>query len=945
MRIVEVHIEGFGKLVGRHFHFGPGLNLMLGGNETGKSTLHRALLALLYGPEEGEDPLLESLRPWQDPAFHAGSITCVFDNGQGFRLARRFYPPVQATVHSYPDGEDLSRRYTDAAGRLRFAEEELGLSREAFLRACCLQPPREGGPRFGAAVRDALLHLVTSTPADAATSLAITQLKASLDELTATKEGAQGPLTLARDRLASALDERRRIQMVRRQRLSQARALREVAERMQALEVERSQLIDRRERARLEAAGLKPAAAAELAAEIRRYQEEAARWQAWADFPVHLRSEVLRLSIERKHLQKECALAEERATSAQETLQALNSEEAALVERLAVLSGSGEASPGFAARLERLASEWRMASEVVKSADERLKAASASIEALERSLADERKQLQPVLSLGLEGLASVHQRLQAARERQAKAKVSLTEATSRWMREGRDEAEPDQSRGEKERGGGWRSLLSRGGRSAQPRSKAAGDAAAAYANLVACRTEAEAAQRAVREVEATIFWQLGELLGGTLEDTAFAQLNERLQRFLASSAELEKQKAAVAEIQKEREQGSARCQQAEQALRAELGAVGLDTSNLEAALAAYTTATVADGSQEVQRPDWRRARVRAEADLELVRMRANALQAELRAWRDAQMALANVEASLDALFAQAGISSSPGTVDQALEAFEQGCQNHERWQQAKAALDAALRYSRALIGSEETSRPGAPSAGDWLAQPFSGARTGSEGPGDEYAAQLARIDQERAAASREHARLEAELRQAGPLPKHPAELEEEVAALQAEVERLERYRQALQTAHDALIDASMEYQKQFTPRLESWLQQGMGRLLGARSLSLSVDPEDLSVTVYVPELRRAVPAASLGAGTSELIALLFAAGVVRLVGYAREKPPLLLDEPLAHCDRSRQEKALDLLLLLAEEMQIILFTREERFADWLEQRVGASSLHQVQLLA
>ena len=588
-----------------------------------------------------------------------------------------------------------------------------------------------------------------------------------------------------------------------------------------------------------------------------------------------------------------------------------------------------------------------MASEMLKSADERLKAASASIEALERSLADERKQLQPVLSLGPEGLASVHQRLQAARERQAKAKVSLTEATSRWMREGRDEADSDQDHGEKGRGSGWRSLLSRGRRSAQPRSskKAAGDAAAAYANLVACRTEAEAAQRAVREVEATIFWQLGELLGGTLEDTAFAQLNQRLQRFLAASTELEKQKAAVTEIQREREQGSARRQQAEQALRAELGALGLDTSNLEAALVAYTTATVADGSQDVQRPDWRRARLRAEADLELVRMRANALQAELRAWRDAQMALAEVEASLDALFAQAGISSSPGTVDQALEAFEQGCQNHERWQQAKAALDAALRYSRALIGSEETARLGAPSAGDWFAQPFSQTPAGSEGPGDEYAAQLARIDQERAAASREHARLEAELRQAGPLPRHPAELEEEVAALQAEVERLERYRQALQTAHDALIDATMEYQKQFTPRLESWLQQGMGRLLGGRSLSLSVDPEDLSVTVYVPELRRAVPAASLGAGTSELIDLLFAAGVVRLVGYAREKPPLLLDEPLAHCDRSRQEKALDLLLLLAEEMQIILFTREERFADWLEQRVGTSSLHQVQILA
>jgi uncharacterized protein YhaN len=347
----------------------------------------------------------------------------------------------------------------------------------------------------------------------------------------------------------------------------------------------------------------------------------------------------------------------------------------------------------------------------------------------------------------------------------------------------------------------------------------------------------------------------------------------------------------------------------------------------------------------MQRPDWRGARQRAEADLELVRLRANALQADLRAWRDAQMALANIDSSLDGLFAQAGIVSTPGTVDLALEAFEQGCQNHERWQKAKAALDAALRYSRALIGPEETDRLGTLPVADRLAQRLAGTPTGASGPADDLAVQLARIDQERAAAVREHARLEAELRQASALPKHPAEIEEEVASLQDEVDRLERYRQALQMARDALVDASVEYQKQFAPRLEAWLQQGIERLLDGRSLSPSLDAENLSVSLYLLEPGRVVPASSLGAGTSELIDLLLAAGIVRLIGYAREKPPLILDEPLAHCDHLRQEKALDLLLMLAEEMQIILFTREERFADWLEQRVGASSLHQVQFLA
>ncbi len=58
MKLKKIEISGFGKLVNRSFEFGPGLNLIYGFNEAGKSTLQRSILAALYG------------------FFDDGSITC-----------------------------------------------------------------------------------------------------------------------------------------------------------------------------------------------------------------------------------------------------------------------------------------------------------------------------------------------------------------------------------------------------------------------------------------------------------------------------------------------------------------------------------------------------------------------------------------------------------------------------------------------------------------------------------------------------------------------------------------------------------------------------------------------------------------------------------------------------------------------------------------------------
>ena len=54
MRLTRIEIEGFGTLSGMELRFGPTMNLVVGPNEAGKSTLQEAIVTGLYGLQSGD---------------------------------------------------------------------------------------------------------------------------------------------------------------------------------------------------------------------------------------------------------------------------------------------------------------------------------------------------------------------------------------------------------------------------------------------------------------------------------------------------------------------------------------------------------------------------------------------------------------------------------------------------------------------------------------------------------------------------------------------------------------------------------------------------------------------------------------------------------------------------------------------------------------------------
>src|SRR5437879_12896233 len=89
MQLTRIQVDGFGVLRATDLRFGKGMNLVIGPNEAGKSTLQEAILTGLYGfqSEKTRGPAaaaaVERWRPWHDRAFR---LALEFEPDEGRRL-------------------------------------------------------------------------------------------------------------------------------------------------------------------------------------------------------------------------------------------------------------------------------------------------------------------------------------------------------------------------------------------------------------------------------------------------------------------------------------------------------------------------------------------------------------------------------------------------------------------------------------------------------------------------------------------------------------------------------------------------------------------------------------------------------------------------------------------------------------------------------------------
>ncbi len=121
MEIRELHLKHYGKFDDHRISLQPGINIIYGKNETGKTTIHSFIRAMFFGLPRGRGRQAKadeySLRqPWENPSYFAGSMT-ILEGGETYRIDRNFNREQQTcTVDNLSkaaraaDGEQEIRR-------------------------------------------------------------------------------------------------------------------------------------------------------------------------------------------------------------------------------------------------------------------------------------------------------------------------------------------------------------------------------------------------------------------------------------------------------------------------------------------------------------------------------------------------------------------------------------------------------------------------------------------------------------------------------------------------------------------------------------------------------------------------------------------------------------------------------------------------------------------
>ncbi|MYF96051.1 MAG: hypothetical protein F4210_11205 [Holophagales bacterium] len=174
-----------------------------------------------------------------------------------------------------------------------------------------------------------------------------------------------------------------------------------------------------------------------------------------------------------------------------------------------------------------------------------------------------------------------------------------------------------------------------------------------------------------------------------------------------------------------------------------------------------------------------------------------------------------------------------------------------------------------------------------------------------------------------------------------AELEEERAAAECEVDLLRRANEILDKTREHLEAAQDEVHRMLAPDLREALEKRLSLVTDRRYSAVRIDPEEgMEVQLRVEDgVYRS--ATELSHGTVDQTYLLLRIGLAEALGDKKESAPLFLDDATVHSDTDRTSRFLDLLLALSDERQIVVFSQEEEVRQWAARRLVRDPRHRL----
>lgn len=907
MRLTRLSPEGFGRLRQVELRLKPGLNLIFGSNESGKSTLRKFIEGMLYGfkkPHRRRRAYtddLERYRPWAGTAY--GGVL-EYWHGERHYLVERSFDPDQTIIRDGATGEELHHLFT-LDPHLReydFGRQHLGLGAAGFANTICLgQMALAPGPELADEIRERLVAAASGSREETTVRQALAALDRALAEL-GTPRAPTRPrgsaaqrlqeLTAESQRVAAALATTRELAA----RLAAARTALAAARDQAAACSARLQELEAREAAR------RASVVSALLSQRRELEEQLAALADCAGFPADRRAAVERLETQLAALAQRLAA----LTAELEQLRRQIAEgEARLMENPAFYHLEDD----FALLLrEELNSVERLEQEV-----ERLTGAADLTTRRMAEVAFQLVQLEAAAAGApdpLDEMAGIESELRGL------------ERSSRWAEESELARERRLHQGRVRHSAtlAWLSLLfgaalgwlgMEGHRLFLVGAALAGALFLAFflrlagmarqGAVLAARQQELARQAAAGEERRRGLEEERARLLGLWGASTPRELRETHYRYRALLTERQRLGLEQRAIERELKKNSEELTRHAQKLTAILAGAG------------YAPCAEYPRRQQVQR---------LLADLAVYRRQAGELdnlgeQATqlLRLIGQLEGEEKGYRQELAAILELAGVDTP--------EAFRAMGQ---RWDQ-RQELSRQLAETERLLEQATDGRP----PGELLAR----ASPAEPGPAvdpeelDEARRAIAAAGERVRECTAETAALQRELETRLEGLPDPGEVFEERQAAADRLAELDQEYGALELARATITRLAEEKQREISPALSQGISSLAARLTGGRYQTVRLAP-DLSLTVTAPETGRTVPLSALSGGTIDLLYLAARVAIADAVT-GQSDTPLILDDSLVQLDEARLERALTYLGELARDRQIVLLTCHERERRSLEQ--------------
>jgi DNA repair protein SbcC/Rad50 len=902
MRIERVVARAFGPLLNEVLELGPGMSVVAGPNESGKSTWHAALRLAITGVRRGKGPgtlaerqLAERHRPWDLPDRWEVEARLGLDDGRTIDISQDLAGKVACRAVDVALGRDVSDEIMDGTPD---ASRWLGLDRDSFAATISVGQSQIMAVADAAeGLQDQMQRAAATRGSDATAAEAISRLEEfRRDAVGADTVAAKGPLRTAKNRVATAESSLAEARLQHADYLERSSVVEELelraaeaGQRLAGAEAAHARMLATEASARAtraqELTARYPSQPSSLAARDEQADRVAAALEAWAgrpELPVLDDRTAATISAEIAGLPPAPVGDTRPHATVTEALRAVDlaSESAALLgERPEVPNGAG--SEIEVRELRELARRLRtpqLSPPPARASDGRTETrpgrsrttiafAAAGLGLLAAAIlfaAGSTFAAAMLLGVGL-AAAAAGALLATAAERELTTPHGEADAALAGYRQAVVDAESDRIEAVAEAAG--RSL---------PADPAAIDE---FADRMAA-----AADQALRVSE----W-----------DARLAMLRSR-------------QAAAIAH------------------LRQSLSGRGV---------------TLADADDPRQAADAYLAASEARAQQEALTSRGDALRAELAGRRAAEAAreaaLARRDATAAALRDAAlavGIDATaePEGLVSALEAWRaargdelrRGQQALAEWQQLQALLDggtlAELEAEAARRRQRATDLAAALPPGSVALQDLADPEGHLSALRDDAASLAREFDLARGSL---HARRDA-------LPA-VADAEEAAVAAHTELGRVQELAATIGVTLRLLRSAQDRVHRDLAPILGQAVGRWLPVVSGGAYSEISVDPADLNVTVKEQATGQWRTARLLSEGTREQIFLLLRVAMAEHLVTTDERAPLILDEVTAQSDAERKVQLLDVLHRLSAERQVVLFTHDDDVVAWAERALQA----------